>query len=338
MREEKRIANEKKLKRYRSQPDPDEEDLTTAEETTAYPLEDENTPTISPETLEDNEDNDEAEESNNKVKKIIFWSIILFITFFIYTSNIATRIIEVKEYKITVNNIPTSFDGLKVVHFSDLHYGTTINENELKKIVNKINELKPDLVFFTGDLIDKNIKLNDENIKFLKEELSKINPQLYKYAIYGDEDNETFKDIMESSQFIILNNETKLLYYQDNTPILIAGFNNNDNPNYTILTDLINETDPSSLFKIVLTHQPDTTDNFITYNPNLILAGHTLGGLVKLPFIKPLFLQEGAQKYYNSFTEINNTKLFISNGLGTSSIAIRLNNHPSINFYRFYKA
>lgn len=326
MREEKRLAKEKELRRYRSQPEPEEiisdeeldQDLTIDETT---PIEDE-----------------EKEERDNKIKKIIFFTIIFFIIFFVYISNIATRIIDVKEYKIETNNIPTSFDGLKIIQFSDLHYGTTINENELKNIVKKINELNPDIVFFTGDLVDKNIKLNDENINYLKKALKSINAKIYKYAIYGDEDSDNFKDIMESSDFIILNNETKLLYYQDNTPILITGFNNNENPNYTILTDLINEVDPNQLFKIVLTHQPDTIDNFLTYNPDLVFAGHTLGGLVKIPFIKPLFLQEGAQKYYNSTMQINNTKIFISNGLGTSSINIRFNNHPSISLYRFYKS
>lgn len=326
MREEKRLAKEKELRRYRSQPEPEEiisdeeldQDLTIDE---TNPIEDE-----------------EKEERDNKIKKIIFFTIIFFIIFFVYISNIATRIIDVKEYKIETNNIPTSFDGLKIIQFSDLHYGTTINENELKNIVKKINELNPDIVFFTGDLVDKNIKLNDENINYLKKELKSFNAKIYKYAIYGDEDGDNFKDIMESSDFIILNNETKLLYYQDNTPILITGFNNNENPNYTILTDLINEVDPNQLFKIVLTHQPDTIDNFLTYNPDLVFAGHTLGGLVKIPFIKPLFLQEGAQKYYNSTMQINNTKIFISNGLGTSSINIRFNNHPSISLYRFYKS
>lgn len=326
MREEKRLAKEKELRRYRSQPEPEEiisdeeldQDLTIDE---TNPIEDE-----------------EKEERDNKIKKIIFFTIIFFIIFFVYISNIATRIIDVKEYKIETNNIPTSFDGLKIIQFSDLHYGTTINENELKNIVKKINELNPDIVFFTGDLVDKNVKLNNENINYLKKELKSINAKIYKYAIYGDEDSDNFKDIMESSDFIILNNETKLLYYQDNTPILITGFNNNENPNYTILTDLINEVDPNQLFKIVLTHQPDTIDNFLTYNPDLVFAGHTLGGLVKIPFIKPLFLQEGAKKYYNSTMQINNTKIFISNGLGTSSINIRFNNHPSISLYRFYKS
>ena len=109
------------------------------------------------------------------------------------------------------------------------------------------------------------------------------------------------------------------------------------NPNYTILTNLVDEIDTTNFYKIVLTHEPDTIDNFINYNPDLVFSGHTLGGLIKLPFIKPLFLPENNKKYYEDHYKINNTELYISNGLGTSAITARFNNHPSINFYRLYK-
>ena len=62
--------------------------------------------------------------------------------------------IKVKEYKIINNNIG-NFYGLKIVHVTDLHYGMT-NEKKLKKLVKEINLTKPDIVLFTGDLVDKN--------------------------------------------------------------------------------------------------------------------------------------------------------------------------------------
>ena len=60
-------------------------------------------------------------------------SIILIII--LYSTFIGTKFIDIKEYKVESTTIPTSFHGLKIVHFSDLHYGSSIHIKELKKIV-----------------------------------------------------------------------------------------------------------------------------------------------------------------------------------------------------------
>lgn len=277
---------------------------------------------------------------NKKLKNILTFIIILIILFIIYARYICPKFINVKEYKIESNIIADSFHGLKIIHFSDLHYGTTVDTKQLNKIVNKINELKPDIIFFTGDLINKNINITAENKNEIIDALKKLNPTLYKYAIYGDEDyeNEYYNEIMNLADFKILNNESTLLYYEDNIPIEIIGFNIIDsNPNYTIVTDYIDELDTSNYYKIVLIHEPDSLDNFINYNPNLILSGHSLGGLIEIPGFKPLFLNKNSQKYYQDYYKINSTDIYISNGLGTSNINYRFNNTPSFNLYRLYK-
>ena len=314
MREEKRIENEKKLNALRGYDEIKEE-------------------TSNPET----EEIIEEEQDSSKGKKIVFYTIIFIILLFLYINLIGTRIIEVHEYKIESNKIAESFDGFKIVHFTDIHYGTIINEKELKKIITKINELKPDIVVFTGDLFNTNISLDENSIKIITDNLKNINVSLYKYAVIGNEDDqEQYKKIMDNSDFIILNNEIKLIYNNDNTPLLISGFANDSNTNYTILNNNIDDIDTSNLYKIILTHQPDYIDDFINYKPDLVLAGHTLGGTIKLPLIKPLFLEEGGKKYYKKTYDIDNTKIFISNGLGTSGINMRFNNRPSINLYRLY--
>ena len=141
-------------------------------------------------------------------------------------------------------------------------------------------------------------------ITSLIETLKRLDSTTYKYAIYGDEDlnNEFFVDIIKESQFTLLNNEATLLYYKDNTPIEIVGFTNNDETNYTILTNFIDEIDTTNYYKIVLSHKPDTIDSFINYNPNLVLSGHTLGGEINI--IKPLFLNEGSKKHYKDYKKV----------------------------------
>lgn len=271
-------------------------------------------------------------------KKFLIVLGVLFLLIILYAYFIGTAFLDVKEYKIESSTIPDSFNGFKIVHISDIHYGI-INKSKLENMISKVNELKPDIIFFTGDLIDKNIKPTEELKNELTNSLSKLN-STYKYAILGNEDynNELYKDIITSSDFILLENEAKLLYYKDTTPIEIIGFNSIEtSPNYDDINNLLEDIDENTLYKIVLIHEPDSLDSIINYEPDLILSGHTLGGLVKLPFGTPLFLPDNAKKYYEDYYEINNSKIFISNGIGTSNLSIRLNNHPSINFYRFYK-
>lgn len=280
----------------------------------------------------------EEKEDNHYFRKflIVLGSLLLLVILYAYF--IGTSFLDVKEYKIESSIIPDSFNGFKVVHISDIHYGI-INKSKLENMINKVNELKPDIIFFTGDLIDKNIKPSEELKNELISSLSKLNSS-YKYAIYGNEDynNEFYKDIITSANFILLENEAKLLFYKDSIPIEIIGFNSIEtSPNYDDINNLLEGIDETTLYKIVLTHEPDSLKSFINYEPDLILSGHTLGGLVKLPFGKPLFLPDNGKTYYEDYYEINNSKIFISNGIGTSNLSIRLNNHPSINFYRFYK-
>ena len=114
---------------------------------------------------------------------IIIICLVIFIRFY-GVSQIVT-----KEYSIIDNNIPTGFDGMKIVQISDIHYGTTINETSLKKIVNKVNELKPDIIVFTGDLVDKSINPTDKIKAEITVNLSKIEANIGKFAILSDEDS-----------------------------------------------------------------------------------------------------------------------------------------------------
>ena len=83
-------------------------------------------------------------------------------------------------------------------------------------------------------------------------------------------------------------------------------------------------------------HEPDYVDNIDVNKYNLILAGHSLGGIY-IPIRGKVNLPAGAQKYTNGHYKINDTDLYVSNGLGTDNIKFRIMNRPSINFYRIVK-
>lgn len=284
--------------------------------------------------------NEENDEKSSSLKKILGIIIIIGLLVISYACFIEPAMLEVKEYKVESKVLPDTFHGLKIVQFSDVHYGTTINKKQLDKVVSKINQLKPDIIVFTGDLIDKNIVTTEEIENEIIESLTNLECTLYKYAIYGNEDilNEKYKDIITKADFKLLDDESTLLYYKGNVPILVTGFNSMEtNPNYTILTNLVDNQDTSAYYKIVLSHEPDSFEKYSIYKPNLVLSGHSLGGLIKLPLLKPMFLNEGAKKYYEDYYSIDNTDLFVSSGLGTQGINARFNNSPSINLFRLYK-
>lgn len=279
----------------------------------------------------------EEKEFNPILKKILIFLVIIIVLFISYSMFIEPNLLNVKEYKLESNKISTNFHGTKIIQFSDLNYGTHFTEKDLIKLVDKINELKPDILLFNGNLIDSNIKIDENNKKVLIKELSRIDYPLYKYAVYGSNDyNQTFEHIMNESGFTILDNEFTLLYYKDETPIVLYGFNlNKKEIDYNKLNEPIDEIDTTNFYKIVLSHSPNIMDNLKSQKPDLVLSGSTLGGLIDLEFTKPLFLNE--TKYYEDYYKINKTELYISNGLGTSNINMRFNNVPSFNFFRLYK-
>ena len=279
----------------------------------------------------------EEEKTPSLLFKIFLFLGFIFILTCIYSFIICPNYFKAREYKVESTRLPSSFNGLKIVQFADIHYGTTINKKQLDKIVNKINELKPDIIFFTGDLIDKNIVPTDNIQQEIIDSLSKLNATLYKYAVQGNEDdNEIFSKLLDQSGFKVLNNETTLLYYKSNSPIAISGFNNiASNPNYSTINDSIEDLDINTLYHIVLIHESNALDSIIDYNPDLVLSSGTLGGKIRL--FKPLSLPKNANKYYDDYQKINETDFYISNGLGTTGLNLRFNNAPSFNLYRLYK-
>ena len=87
-----------------------------------------------------------------------------------------------------------------------------------------------------------------------------------------------------------------------------------------------------------MVHEPDITFDIVNdYSVNLILAGHSHNGQVRLPIIGAIYTPPGAKKYYDEYYSVSGTDLYISSGIGVSSINYRLFNRPSINFYRVNK-
>lgn len=291
--------------------------------------------------MEEQQSKDLQPKKRNTLKKVLFLFLFLIILFYVYISCIEPNFLIVHEYPIIDNNLPASFDGTKIVHFSDILYGSTIHEKNLDKVVEKINTLKADIVVFTGDLLNDTIKLDEKNYSILKDKLKNIKAKYRKYAVLGDNDYQSennVKEILEASDFIILNNQNDLLYFNGNDPLLFIGTPSLIKGNIDLTSSKTTNENTENIYKIWLSHEPTILDRLYenNINANLILSGHTLNGLISLPFDGYLLHQEETNHYLKNYYEKENTQMYISNGLGTYKYNLRFLNAPSINLYRLY--
>ena len=287
--------------------------------------------------IEKEEKNEIRKRRIKIIIKTIITLLIISFTFYSYTTYISTVKIKVREYRIINEKIPQSFNGLKVIQLSDIHYGSTIFLDKMKEIKKKVNIRKPDIVVFTGDLLYKSYNLSAKEQESLIKQLKEIQAPLGKYAILGDEDNEKTTTIFNQSNFTILRNEYDLIYQDQNTPILLIGLSSNKKEQdiakaYNYFNQ---ESYNSNIYTITLLHEPDTVDTIMSnYTTDLFLAGHSHNGNIRIPFInKSIYKVEGAKKYDQDYYQIKNSNLYISSGLGTTN-GIRLFCRPSINFFR----
>ena len=284
---------------------------------------------------------EEKKEKRKKIAKRIFKVLIaifiITLSFLLYNNYITTKGLTLNEKRVVLNNIPESFNGAKIIHFSDVHYGSNIFIDEIKELVKKVNETKPDIILFTGDLIEAKYQIKTKEQEYLIKELNKLDAELGKYAVSGDEDNETLNTILTQAGFTLLDNNYDLIYKDTNTPILITGISHNIDIKKAF-SYYADEKNDKNIFNILIMHEPDHIDQIIDkYNVNLSFNGGNLNGMIYVPKIGGLITRKNAKKYTKDHYKIKNTNMFISSGVGTDNIGIRLFTRQSINLIRLSK-
>lgn len=278
-----------------------------------------------------------------KIIKFIFLLILIIGLLILYGFFIEPKLIKVKEYKINVNTLTDNFNGFKIVHITDLHYGEIFDKKSLNKLVKSINEQEPDIVVLTGDLIDKNTNMTNDLAENIGKALSKIKATCGKYAITGDNDLkfDEWSNIISLGGFKDLNNTYDTIYNGGYSNLLIAGVSTMSdkesiNDKLKTTTEYINSFEKDGpIYKILIMHEPDVLDDLAVNPFDLLLAGHSHGGQVKIPSVGGVILKDGAIKYHESHYKIESRDLYVSNGLGGNYF--RLFNAPSYNLYRLVK-
>ena len=258
------------------------------------------------------------------MKRFLLFVILILALLYLSSKYYFNTGLSINEYSIKSEELSEGFNGFKIIHFTDLLIDNKTNLDKIDYLVNSINDNKSDIIVFTGDVIKNNI--SDEKQKELIDILSKLKCTYNKYAVLGDNDTLESKQTLIDSGFTLLDNEYDYIYQNDKDPIVVIGGNKleelsiNQNNNYSI----------------VLIHKPDYFDDIKDKEYNLILAGHSLGGQIRLPFIGALIKKDGANIYTNDYYKENNTIMYVSYGIGNEKYDLRFLNKPSYNIYRLY--
>ncbi len=271
-----------------------------------------------------------------KISKAI--AIFLIIAFIIY---IYSRFIEPEMLSIHYENISSPYvaqkSNIKILQFSDIHLSDYFDIEDLNRVVDKINGEHPDIVVFTGDLIDH---YNDYNYKGDIDKiwgaLKRIDAPLGKFAVYGNHDyggggEKAYSTIMSKGEFTILVNERIKL---DRYKLNIVGLDDSifGNTDKNKLIDYIDK----DLYNLVISHEPDIIDSLLELSIDLFLSGHSHGGQVNVPIVSTNMLPPLAENYTRGIYRFENhrdTLLYVNVGIGTSQVPLRFMSVPEISVF-----
>lgn len=256
---------------------------------------------------------------------------------YLYANRIEPSLLDIQEHKIKHPLIPNSFAGIKIIQFSDTHLGFQYNLNQFNKLVEKINSLQPDIILFTGDLMDEPNQYTEINklIPILK----KLYAPLGKYCIFGNHDHggygsEIYRNIMETTNFTVLLNDSAQVKLKDGSKIYLLGIDDAmlGNPNLPLTLKNV----PTNSFKILLSHAPDLAETAAQYPIHWQLSGHSHGGQIKIPFFGALVTPPFAQIYPEglySIGENNPLSLYVNRGIGTTRLPFRFMSKPELTVF-----
>ncbi|WP_180960472.1 metallophosphoesterase [Neobacillus cucumis] len=249
-----------------------------------------------------------------------------------YSTEIERFWYQIKEIPLKVKRLPKSFIGWKIVHFSDVHLGFHYGVEEFQTVVHSINNINPDIIFFTGDLIELGNR-NPENIIPLLKEIK--TPPGGKWAVIGNHDyylKEQVIKVLQKSNFMTLDNTHHFIENQDQK-IYIAGIDDVMYGSPKIDKAIAGLSESDCVF--LLSHEPDIADESSKYPISAQFSGHSHGGQVRLPFWGPIINQRLATKYMDGYYEVgvNKLPLYVNRGIGTTNLPIRLFCRPEITVF-----
>lgn len=258
------------------------------------------------------------------------------IGFPLYASEVSRHEISVERHTIRLNRLPGQFRGFKIAQISDFHYAEFSEPYFLRDVVNQVNRLKPDAVFFNGDYVTDGYLFSQTHTKQFAyrcaEILSEVQCPL-RYAVLGNHDS-TFAeaavlDALAIHGFTVLNNRYMPLE-RGGQRLWIAGTGDAIYRKMDLDQALPPDSHRNNEPVLLMIHEPDVLPLAARRNVDLMLSGHTHGGQVRFPFVPPLSLPLLGRKYVEGLFRLGPTQLYVSRGVGTVGVPFRFNCPPEI--------
>lgn len=275
---------------------------------------------------------------------------LLTMAYLIFGATEGKRYFQVKETTIESKDVPQGFDGYRIVQLSDMHVGSwNGNTQAMEKAVSIINDLQPDLIVFTGDLVNNLASELDNFIPVF----SKLKAKDGVYSVLGNHDYSTYihwenpedqkEELVRLKQkqaemgWIMLNNRHIKLYNQ-NDSIALIGVENSGRPpfpDYAKLSEAMQGTE--GMFQILLSHDPTHWRREVLPQTDieLMLAGHTHAMQTKIfGFTPAQFIYEENDGLYQEGEQM----LYVNIGLGHLLYPMRLGAWPEITLLTLRKS
>lgn len=272
-----------------------------------------------------------------KRKWIILGAVVLFVLLIVAAlySGLTLRSYTVESDKVK------SGGTVRIVEISDLH--SRVFGDSQKPLIEMIKAQKPDLIVLTGDIFDR--KASFSGAEMFLDGIKDIAPV---YSVPGNHEFWTIKygdikKIISGYGITVLSNERKVVTV-NGVNLCICGIDDPEAFKYSDYPEVLKYKDEegilkqfsdlgSDTFNILLAHRPELIDEYRKYDFDLVLAGHTHGGQVRIPFISNgLFApnQGWFPKYVGGRYDFDNTTMIIGRGLASTEIIPRIFDPPEV--------
>ncbi|WML51622.1 metallophosphoesterase [Neobacillus sp. PS3-12] len=239
---------------------------------------------------------------------------------------------QINEVQLKINNLPSVFNGWKIVQFSDTHLGFHYGIEDLKSVIKIINNLNPDIIFFTGDLIQIGNSNPEVSIPLLQELKGHRGG---KWAVIGNHDFYTKNQIinvLDSADFTVLLNNHDFIE-SNHQRLYIAGIDDvmYGNPSLKKSVEGLLEED----CVLLLAHEPDIADESSKFPISAQFSGHSHGGQIRIPLFGPVIRQDWAKNYVSGIYYVGERRmpLYVNRGIGTTKFPLRFYCRPEITVF-----